>query len=215
MARTIGNTDAIATLIGKTVLEVHELARAGVIPPAVNGSYEIARSVQAYIAYIQDGKRIATAVELGEILNMSAKGIHALVRESDMPRERRGTYDVKKCVSWYVERLRRKAHGNEMTSIEEEALLYKREQRKKAEIERMAMERQYVPRTECQDGWVTLAGLAVTTMDSIPARAPSSLINCTTIAQMRDVLRKEIRNARKQLAAELDALTDKLRDPSG
>lgn len=215
MAKKADNVSQLAFLFGLSEAAVYDLARSGVIPPLIDSSFDAPASIRAYIAHLKDDRYIVNATEIADILGMTPKGVHGLVRDGELPRERRGNYDLKKCVTAYIERLRKKAHGAERTSMEEEALLHKREQRLKAEIERKSMERDYIPREECEAGWQTLAGIAIAAIDAIPARAPSTLINCNTIAQMRDHLRKESRNARQQIADELSAITDQLRDPGG
>jgi phage terminase Nu1 subunit (DNA packaging protein) len=68
-----------------------------------------------------------------------------------------------------------------------------------------------ISRSDCEDGWAALAGLVVSTLESMPAQLAPRIVLCETVPEMREALKREVRSIRQQLADEVQALTNGIR----
>jgi phage terminase Nu1 subunit (DNA packaging protein) len=213
MAPPKGNADTICTLLLLKRSQLTELSRHGHIPPPVAGMYDPVKTVQAYVAHLQDScavPRIVTAQELGAMFGMSREGVMKLVHDHGMPRKERGKYDAKECIRWYIAHQRKRVLFKQESDLDQETLMLKRAQRKKAEIEQMALEREFVPATECRDGWITLASVATRALQALHTRLGHSLT-----PEQRELVKRESKLAQQQIADDLRALSDTVRGGVG
>jgi hypothetical protein len=194
-----------------TIDQVRKLYTDGIIPPPLAGTYDVPKCIQAYIQYLRESKFEGSAGELGEIMGIGDAGVRKLVREQGMPRESRGHFDFKKCVPWYIDKWKRKALGEDKGELGDERLLLIREQRLRATMERLLAEKTMVRRADAEAGWVALAGMVVAAFGSMVARLAPVVVNLETPAEARALLKREERNVREQLAAEIRSLADGLR----
>jgi hypothetical protein len=206
-----GNAAQLSHLFGITETSVAELYRAGIIPPPTAGAYDVPKCIQAYIAHLRSTKFLGSADELGKIMGIGAPGVRKLVREQDMPREARGLFDFSKAVPWYLDKWKRKAQGEDRGELSDERMLLVREQRLRATMERQLAERTMCRRDEVEAGWITLAGVVVAAFASMVARLAPVVVNLETPAEARALLKREERNVREQLAAEIRSLSSGLR----
>lgn len=210
MAPPKGNADTICTLLLIKRSKLNELVRDGHLPPPVAGMYDPVKTVQAYIAHLQDTcavPSVVTAASLGKLFGMTVEGVMRLVHDHGMPRKERGKYDATESIRWYIAHQRKRYLYKQESDIDQENLMLKRAQRKKAEIEQKALERQYVPATECRDGWVTLAAIASRALQALHTRLGHSLT-----PEQRELVKRESKLAQQQIADELRTLASTVRD---
>jgi phage terminase Nu1 subunit (DNA packaging protein) len=210
------NLAAVAALFNLSEPEVQALQVEKVIPPPLDGKFDIFKCTQAYILHLRENRFHGSADDLGAVMGIGRTGVQRLVREENMPRESRGVFDFRQSVPWYMEKWKRKAEGHDDAGrMADEKLMLIREQRIRAQLERQAVERNLVPREDCEAGWVTLAGLVVAAFGSMVARLAPTMCNLETPAEARAILKREEFNVREQLAAEITQLAEELRGPSG
>jgi hypothetical protein len=211
MSRNLkANKEMVLALLLVTDRKLRDLVEQKIIPPPNEGEYNIPMCVKAYIAHLQreiDSRtpNLCDARVVGEYLGMTDRGVRKAVDEGRMPKVTRGVYDLKACVQAYAEHLRRRASGEAGTSMDEESLLLKREQRLRAEFERRIAERDYVPAEECKEGWIVLSRMAVNAIESLVSRLATSLDD-----DARESVMQEARRQREELASELAQITDSL-----
>lgn len=81
--------------------------------------------------------------------------------------------------------------------------------REQTRLKRLAadeLERKLISRLECEDGWIRLAGLFVSALESAPSRLAGAVAGAQDPAEVRGLLKREIHSIRNQLADELDAI---------
>jgi phage terminase Nu1 subunit (DNA packaging protein) len=204
------NKALIAQLLNVNTARVEWLVKERIIPPPDNGNYNVPRVVQSYIAYLKEqaDNPVVNASDLAKYLNISQPAVSTLTKRGILTKKAKGRYDVKTNTTAYIEYWKGKTSKNGMpTDIAEEQLLLKREQRLMAKIQREQLERKAVPITECEAGWITLASMAATALDTLASR-----LGYTLSPEQRELVDNEARRARQELSDELTSLATAVRD---
>jgi hypothetical protein len=224
----IPRRDALAALFGITENDVAKLVANRIIPPARADGHDVPAAVSAYIAHLKaearkaqeaynnnDLKFVCNVEEAALVMGITAAGVRKLARESGMPRDARGAYDLRKCVPWYLQMWKKKAQGDDISDLAEERRLMLKEQRMMAEIERRTMEGTKIDRDEAREGWAMLAGMFVAALDALVAQVSPVIVHVESPAEARAILKGAANSIREELANELDRIESGLPGVSG
>lgn len=69
-----------------------------------------------------------------------------------------------------------------------------------------AVERNLIPRADCEAGWVQLAGTFVAALETLPSRLAGLVVGLESPAEVRAIAKREVNQVREQVAHELDQL---------
>ena len=118
-----------------------------------------------------------------------------------MPRERRGRYDLGKCLRWRFELLDRRA--SEATPDPRVRLLD--EQAEGLRLKNAATRAGLVPATEAAQALAFFASVVERELGTLVAESPTALAGAQTVAEVQDRLFAACRRARERIAAAMGA----------
>jgi len=81
------------------------------------------------------GKSFVTAKELGELFGENLSTITYYVEAQGMPREKRGVYNLKKCVKWYIAKLKTRLSQTSSEALNTHKIRLLENKSRKAELE--------------------------------------------------------------------------------
>jgi len=209
MPASIKNISELAAIIGETERQVYLLAKEGVVPPAIDGAYDIQKSTAAYITYLKQRRDVVNARELGRILGVTDQAVYRMAREG-MPVAKRGKYHVPTCVQWNRERWREIADGKGSREAHDERRLLLREQRLKAEMERRQMEGGLI---EIDQAILATRGLVAEFtqgLTSLPSHAAQKVVGRQNAPEIREILKRECNQVRDAIARRLQQVIAKI-----
>ena len=213
----LSERETIARVCGITQGEVDGLLRDGIMPRPESGeSPDVAECVRHYIQWYKDTSvpRFANADALGEFMEVSKAQVLKLYREG-MPRVKRGRYDVKVCVVWYLDRLRSRVQGDIATGVKDERAKLVKEQTRRTRLEADKAERLQVPRDEVEDGYLEVAGVFKASLLAMAPRIASEIAGKTHESEIRKVIDAEAKRILGELSARFRAIASRLRGEVG
>lgn len=138
-----------------------------------------------------------THEQLGEVLGLGHSMI-AKLRDEGMPQVRRGVYDLRECVQWYIDKWRRKdpEGGTEQTT----RAALNTAQREKVELETQRARGELLPLGTVRRVVQSIATAVASRLDGLPARGGALLADMTSEPEVRAWLADECGSIRAQLA---------------
>lgn len=147
---------------------------------------------------------LVTHEQLGEVLGLGHSMIGKL-RDEGMPQVRRGVYDLRQCVPWYVDKWRRTARpegGDELTTRAALNIA----QREKIEFETARARGEHLPRGVVRAFVEALMVTVATQLDAFGARARDELAAIADPGARARWSDDEVRRIRAQLAEQVRAI---------
>lgn len=141
---------------------------------------------------------LVTHEQLGEVLDLGHSMI-AKLRDEGMPQVRRGVYDLRQCVQWYVDKWRR-ARGDVGGEEQSTRAALNIAQRERIELEIARTKGESLSRAAVVATFARLGVVLAARLNGLPARAADDLQALATPAEKRAYLREEVRSILAQLA---------------
>ena len=202
--------NALARLWGDiSERQVQLLASEGVIPKATRHGYDGIACTNAYCRYLKESEDLTNAEGLSEHLGLSTAMIYKLQKQG-MPRIKRGKYDKQKCTQWYLQTFRDRVEGGESGDMLEERRLLIVQQRRKVTLEADLTEGKQMPMDAVTAVLMELGGIVVSQLDALPGRVACEVIGKKDTGEARQVIFKECRRLRDQIAGKIGEFTDLL-----
>lgn len=138
-----------------------------------------------------------THEQLGEVLGLGHSMI-AKLRDEGMPQVRRGVYDLRECVQWYIDKWRRKdpEGGTEQTT----RAALNVAQREKVELETQRARGELLPLATVRRVFQAFATAIASRLEGLPASGAAVLADMDTEPEVRAWLVDECHGIRAQLA---------------
>lgn len=158
---------------------------------------------------------VVTREQLGEVLDLSSSMLDKL-RDEGMPQQRRGVYDLRACVQWYIEKWRRARPAEGESEMTTRAALNVA-QRERIELETARTRGELLPFAEVRALVQVLGAIIAARLEGLAPRMADQLAG-KGADQVRAELASEARSIREQLAAAVreagPALVDALEGPA-
>lgn len=157
---------------------------------------------------------------VAEMLNLSDRRVHQLVKDGVLPRSQKGKYDLVECGKSYIEYLNKKAAAANKSiealnkELTQEKVLYERARRRKQEILTDALERKSHLAADVARVWSDMVAVTKARIMSLPSRILNdSRYLISDDKEMKRIVNKAVRDALTSLADyDPTAITPSIKD---
>lgn len=145
-------------------------------------------------------RAFVTVEELAKLLDLSPRRIQQLVQEEVIPAPIKDRYDLRGCVTTYVQYLRRLTTTNGSLSLAEERARLTRHQADIASLDLKQKQGAMIPVNVALQAWSERVTSAKTKLLAIPAKAAALVLACGSPAEAQGVLSTLIREVMDDIA---------------
>jgi transcriptional regulator with XRE-family HTH domain len=142
--------------------------------------------------------------EIAEVLGVDRRSISRWVRDENLPKNSDGTFDAGRCVGWLLNRLEERLEqqaeeGPENAESARWLAAFRRERYKLSKLERRQREGTLISWVEVVKEWVARVVVVTSGLETFADRL-APLLAGKGREEIREVLRKEVRELRDQYA---------------